>query len=80
MNFRRGKRTVHHYQMVVHVNEHDTKEKALSLIGKKVVWTSPAGKEIAGSVLAVHGGKGAVRVRFATGMPGQAIGKKVKVE
>ena len=70
---------MHHYQMVVRIGDSDTKEKALSLAGKKVVWTSPAGKEIAGSVLAPHGGHGAVRVRFATGMPGQAIGAKVKV-
>ena len=67
-------------QMVVTVEGVDSKEKAAGLVGKKVVWKSPAGKEISGKVTAPHGGKGAVRVMFSTGMPGQAIASRVELQ
>lgn len=79
VNFRRGRHRTHNYQMVMQVEGYD-KEKSKSLIGKSVIWTSPAGKELKGKVSAVHGNKGAVRVIFETGMPGQAIGQKVKIQ
>lgn len=79
VNFRRGRRTVHHYQMIVKINGYNNKEKSSSLIGKTVVWKSPAGKEIKGRITALHGSKGACRVLFEKGMPGQAIGKKVEI-
>ena len=55
-------------------------EKAEKLVGKKVTWTSPAGKQIKGEVRSAHGNSGAVRVLFETGMPGQALGTSVKLE
>ena len=67
-------------QMIILVEGSDTKEKAAKFVGKKVTWTSPAGKELKGEVRSAHGNKGALRVLFETGMPGQALGKKVKVE
>lgn len=79
VNYRRGRRTMTGNQMVLEVPGHDTKEKAALLIGKRVVWTSPAKTEIHGKITAPHGCKGAVRVRFNRGMPGQAIGTKVPV-
>jgi large subunit ribosomal protein L35Ae len=78
-NFRRGRRTMTPNQMILRV-EGVNKDKARSLIGKKVVWKSPAGKEIKGMVQATHGTKGAVRALFETGMPGQAIAQKVTIE
>ena len=66
-------------QMIVVIDGVD-KEKAEELIGKTVVWTSSAGKEIKGKISASHGNKGAVRVIFEKGMPGQAVGSKVKIE
>ncbi len=79
VNFRRGRKTVHHYQMVIQPEGCSKKEDAEKLVGKKVVWKSPAGKEIPGKVLAIHGNKGNIRARFETGMPGQAIGTKVEI-
>ena len=79
VSFRRGRHTQHHNQMVVSVNEIGNKEKATSLVGKNVVWKSPAGKEIKGIVGAAHGNNGALRVLFESGMPGQSLGNKVKV-
>lgn len=66
--------------MIVHVEDCDSREKAEKLVGKKVTWTSPADKKISGKVSAPHGNKGAVRVIFDTGMPGQSIGEEVNVD
>ena len=76
-NFRRGRHTQTTNQMVVYINEVKSKEDASKLVNKTVVWKSPAGKEIKGKIRSAHGNKGAVRVLFETGMPGQAIGDKV---
>ena len=77
-NFRGGKHTKYDNQMIVKIA--DSKEKVKELIGKKVVWESPKGKKIVGEIRNFHGNSGCVRVIFEKGMPGQAIGNKVKVE
>ena len=79
VNFRRGRTTQTTNHMVVHLNSISDKEKASGLVGKNAVWKSPAGKEINGKVASAHGNKGAVRVIFETGMPGQSIGTKVEI-
>ena len=66
--------------MVVYLSGVSKKEKASELVGKSVVWKSPKGKEIKGKVASAHGNKGAVRVIFEKGMPGQSIGQKVMIE
>ncbi len=80
INYRRGRRTQKPNQMIVVVPLVD-KAKAVSLIGKKVTYVcqGKAKKEISGIISSVHGNKGAVRVLFETGMPGQAIGGKVSI-
>lgn len=69
-------------QMIIHVDGVTDKEKASALVGKKVVWTAPGKnkKQLVGKVSAVHGGKGAIRAIFETGMPGQSLGEVVKIE
>ncbi len=79
VNFRQGRHHQTDNQMII-VAKDVSKEKAKELVGKTVVWTSPAGKEIKGKVSALHGRKGAVRVIFEKGMPGQAVGSKIKIE
>ena len=79
MHFRQGRHHVYDHQMILKVA--DTAEEAEKVIGKEVVWTSPAGKEIKGKISALHGRKGNVRAIFSEkGLPGQAIGQKIKVE
>ena len=80
MNFRGGRHTQSGNQMIILVKGIDSKEKANSLLSKKVTWSSPAEKEIKGIVKSAHGSKGAIRVLFEKGMPGQSIGQKVKIE
>ena len=80
-NFRRSKeRITRGNHMVIVIDGVSNREKAGSLVGKKVVWKSPAGKELSGKIAAAHGNKGAVRAIFETGMPGQAIGEKVDIQ
>ena len=80
INYRRGRKTQKTNQMIIEFDGVD-KEKAKELVGKTVIYTTP-GKEqkvIKGQVTAAHGGKGAVRALFERGLPGQAIGDKVKL-
>ena len=79
-NFRRGRHTQKDRQMIIIVKGIDKKEKTKDLIGKEVIWKSPVGKELKGKVSNAHGNKGAMRVLFDTGMPGQAIGEKVEIK
>lgn len=80
--FRGTRRKKSGNQMILIVDGVDSKEKAEKLVGKTVVWEAPGKqkKQLKGKVSAVHGGKGAVRVIFETGMPGQSLGQTVKVE
>jgi large subunit ribosomal protein L35Ae len=79
-SYRRGRHTQTNNQMIVVINEISEREKAEELVGKKVKWTTPAKKEMVGEVRSAHGKKGAIRVLFETGLPGQSLGTKVKIE
>jgi large subunit ribosomal protein L35Ae len=65
--------------LVVITSSVDTKAKAEKMIGKKVIYNTGK-KDIVGKINAVHGTKGALRAVFEQGIPGQALGKKVKIE
>jgi large subunit ribosomal protein L35Ae len=79
VSHRRGRNSIHEYQAIVEVEGVTSREQASTLRGKKVVWTTPGGRKFIGKVLAPHGNKGRVRVRFAEGVPGQMIGGVVEV-
>lgn len=79
-SFRRGRKTQYSNQMLISVKGIDNKEKAIPLVGKKVIWTSSAKKEIKGEIRSAHGGKGILRVLFEKGMPGQSVGNDVRIE
>ena len=78
-NFKRARHHQTTNQMIVYIDSVNNKEDAAKLVGKKVMWKSPAGKELKGEIRSSHGNKGAVRVLFETGVPGQAIGNKVVI-
>ena len=79
-NFRRGRTTQKTNHMIIYLDESDNREKASELVGKEVVWKSPKGKEINGKVASAHGNKGAIRVIFEKGLPGQSLGTKVEIK
>jgi len=73
-SYRRGKHLQHTNQVILIFDEIETKSEAAALVGRKVKWTSPEEKEFLGKVLGPHGNSGAVRAKFRTNLPGQAIG------
>ena len=79
INYRRGLHTQHTNQFIIEVEGIESKEKAATISRKRAVYTTTTGTDIVGSVSKVHGGKGAVLVRFAKGLPGQAIGASIKL-
>lgn len=79
VNFRRSLKRTYKNHMVIQVEGITTKKDAKALVGKPVVWKSPAGNEIKGKVAKEHGTKGAVRAIFEKGMPGQSLGTKVRI-
>ena len=65
--------------MVILPSGASTRKKSEVLVGKAVEFTTQTGKKIMGKIAAVHVNKGAVRVIFEKGMPGQSLGKEVKI-
>ena len=78
-NFRQGRHHTYPNHMILVVEGVKTKEEAEKLVDKKVVWTSPAKKEISGKIASAHGNSGAIRAIFEKGMPGQCLGQEVKL-
>ena len=78
VQFRRGRKTIHerHYLLDIGLSSRDEAKK---MAGKKVEWSSPAGKIITGEISDAHGNKGLVRARFEKGLPGQAITTEITV-
>ncbi|MDD5133057.1 MAG: 50S ribosomal protein L35ae [Candidatus Nanoarchaeia archaeon] len=80
LSYRRGKHTQSFTHAIVKVSGVTNKDSAKKLVKKNVVWESPAKKQIKGVVASSHGNTGKLRVIFKKGIPGQAIGTKVKLE
>lgn len=76
-SYRRGKHLQHTNQVILLFSETKTRAGAAALVGRKVKWTSPGENEILGQVLGPHGNSGAVRAKFRTNLPGQALGTAV---
>ena len=79
LNFRRGHHTQRTNQFLLELPGIDSRQKATSLAGRRVVWTSPGGKQISGHITGAHGNSGVLRARFSKGLPTQAIGTKADV-
>ena len=74
--FRQSKFKQDSYQTIVQLANPDDAGKAL---GARVVWSRKDGVRIVGRVVASHGSKGAVRVRWKRGFPPQALGSQVTI-
>ena len=79
-NYRRGRHTLHPKHCILIFPNIKTRKEANKLIGRTIVWVTPTGKELRGVINRAHGNNGAVRAHFKkAGVPGQALGKKVKI-
>ncbi|MBI5389204.1 50S ribosomal protein L35ae [Candidatus Woesearchaeota archaeon] len=79
VNFRGSHHTQYENHMIVAVDGVNSREQAAKLVGKKVTWKASSKKELVGVVQAAHGNKGAVRVIFEKGMPGQSLSQPVSI-
>lgn len=79
LSFRRGRHTQKNNQFLLEVRSIDSRPKASSFLGRKIVWTSPVGKSIHGKITGLHGNKGVLRARFTKGLPGEALAKSVEI-
>ncbi|MFX1478892.1 MAG: 50S ribosomal protein L35ae [Promethearchaeota archaeon] len=79
-NYKRGRHTIYQKHCIIVFPNIKTRKAANKLIGRMVVWVSPTGKELKGVITRAHGNNGAVRAHFKkAGVPGQALGQKVKI-
>ncbi|MBY8986712.1 MAG: 50S ribosomal protein L35ae [Candidatus Lokiarchaeota archaeon] len=79
-NYKRGRHTVHQKHCILVFPGINTRKNANKLIGRTVVWISSSGKELKGTITRAHGNHGATRAHFKkAGVPGQALGKVVKI-
>jgi large subunit ribosomal protein L35Ae len=79
-SYRRGLHLQHTNQVIVVFDGVTTRSEAAALVGRKLKWANEFETEILGKVLGVHGNSGAVRAKFRTNLPGQAIGTPVFME
>jgi large subunit ribosomal protein L35Ae len=78
VNYRVGPKTQKSKECIIQFKHVLSASEAGRLIGRKVAWKREKNK-IIGKVVALHGGKGLVRVRFRKGLPGQALGNTVEL-
>ena len=79
-NYKQGRHTVHPKHCILIFPKIKTRKEANKIVGRTVVWISPTGKELKGVINRAHGNNGAVRAHFKkAGVPGQALGKKIKI-
>lgn len=82
IQFRRGRKNYKPRHFLIETPEIKSREEAMKLVGKEVVWKSPAKepKTITGKISSAHGNKGVLRAIFEKGLPGQAIGTEVEIK
>jgi len=79
VDFRKTGRTGQYNQVLVVSRGVDSGQLACRLLGKRAVYTTPSGNTMKGKVTSLHGKNGLFRVRFAKGLPGNAIRKRIEI-
>ena len=80
VNFRMGRHHQYDNHMIITVEKVEKRDSAEKLVGKEVAFKTATGNVINGKIASAHGNKGAVRVIFEKGMPGQSLGKNVEIK
>ncbi|MEM3759654.1 MAG: 50S ribosomal protein L35ae [Candidatus Bathyarchaeia archaeon] len=78
LNYRVGPKNQKPKECIVQFAHVNSFSEACRLLGRKVTWKNGKNKFV-GKIVALHGKKGLVRVRFRKGLPGQALGTKVEL-
>ena len=77
-NYRIGIRAQMSRECLIQFENVDSVSLVGQLIGQKVVWNKGKNRFV-GRIVGLHGKKGIVRVKFAAGVPGQALGTTVEL-
>ena len=77
LNYRLGGKTQYPEQCLIKVLGVEASD-AKRMIGSKVGWPVDDPK-IYGKIICVHGRTGTLRVKFNRGVPGQALGSRVRI-
>jgi large subunit ribosomal protein L35Ae len=78
VNYRIGIRTQKSRECLIQFTGVVSAAQAGQLVGRKVIWKG-GNKKFIGKIVGFHGKKGAVRVKFKKGVPGQALGAVVEL-
>lgn len=73
VNYRVGPRSQKPKECIIKFSHANSFSEASKLVGRKVAWENGKNR-IVGQIIASHGKKGLVLVRFRRGVPGQALG------
>ncbi|MBS7621578.1 50S ribosomal protein L35ae [Candidatus Bathyarchaeota archaeon] len=79
INYKVGPKTQRSRECIIQFAHAKNASEASRLIGRKVAWKTSKNNKIIGKIVALHGKKGFVRVRFRKGLPGQALGAAVEL-
>ncbi|MCD6369393.1 MAG: 50S ribosomal protein L35ae [Thermoproteales archaeon] len=79
LNFRLGGNRQYPREAIIEILGVKEMKDVYPFINRKVVWTTPTGKKIIGKIVKPHGRRGRVIAVFRKGLPGQAVGTKVKI-
>jgi len=78
VSYRKGPKTQRSKECVLKFSNVKSSREAARLIGRKIAW--PVGeRKIRGKIVALHGKRGLVKVRFRKGVPGKALGTPVEI-
>lgn len=78
VSYRTGPKTQRSKECVLKFPNVKSSSEAARLVGRKVAW-SAGERKIRGKIVALHGKRGLVRVRFRRGVSGQALGTRVEI-
>ena len=76
-NYRTGPKAQRPKECIIAI-DNVTSTSAGKLLGQKVIWQSGKSK-LTGKIVGMHGKNGMVRAKFATPVPGQALGTVVEL-
>lgn len=79
-NYRRNRSRQYTRHVIISLPKVDSRDMAMKLVGKKVIFTTQTGKKINGEVRSAHGNKGCIRALFERALPGQSLGTAVEVQ
>ena len=79
VNYRRSLHIQHTKHILIKFDGYNNDKEAAKLIGREVVWETKSGKLLRGKIVKTHGKKGVVRAIFNKGLPGEALGTKLKI-